>query len=179
VEARQVRAGQISSALGNTAQALGVIFSGHAAEVGALSAEVRGVASLKSSLQRSQHLLDGIFAEIELLENGLVKHARTLRQQPEGADMDEGGDTTRMARAVSGGMTKVVDNALSSLSRRISRAGSGSSALGLGRRGSTKNNKRNVIKIRTNSEVSFDEDSDIDNAMHMDLGSDEDNIDSI
>ena len=98
-------------------------------------------------------------------------------QQIEGTDLDgEGGAATR-SRALSGGMTKVaanIDNALTSLSRRISSASSSDrGASGLTRRGSV---KRDVIKIRTNSEVSFDEESDSDDTMALE---DESNIDSI
>lgn len=165
VESKQVRTARISSALGNQAQTLSTAFSKHSSEVGSLLAEADGIGSLKASLQGSQNLLACIFPEIEELERLLVEHAGSNYKQQKRRPIDASAVSPTTSK-LSGGMTKVaanIDNAFSSLSRRINSASTFNFAdrnsNGLGRRGAH-GQKRNVIKIRTNSEASCDDESD-------------------
>ena len=141
------------------------MFSKHSSEVGSLLAEVHGIGSLKASLQGSQTLLDTIFPEVEKLEQLLIEHARSNYEQQNSRPTDDSTLSPR-TRKISGGMTKVaanIDNAFSSLSRRISSASAfdfaNRNSQGPGRRGAH-GQKRSVIKIRTNSEASCDDESD-------------------
>ena len=166
VESKQAHSARISSSLASKAQALGIVFSAHTQEVGALASEVRKIDSLKSSLQSSNKLVGLILPEIEALENVLVLNRRKAEEMAENyqntnveSKIHKTGKSSMHAVATN------IDGAIASLSQRLSKNNlMASSGLGRLRRASS-SSKRDAIKIRTNSEASCD-DSDLED---MDL----------